>query len=224
MLILLIGFTTLGAQNQFELQDLPVQKHHIIHPVLKSALIPGWGEVSNGSKSGFVFLASEAILWASRFYALDQKELSERKAYSYAIEYGHINPVNDYEEEYFDALKKYDNSGFEPGGYNYDIVQQATNLFPGDPNSQTEYVQLHAISDEFRWDWDSYEDRKYYAGRRTDILDYSDTVKAVSGVIIANHLISVINSARINAKSKRLRTEVTLDSKFNPGIQLSYRF
>ncbi len=194
------------------------------NPLLKSAIIPGWGELSMGAKSGYFFLALEASIWGSLFYVRDQEDLSERKAFSFAVENANIDPQLDYSEEQLGYMKKYNNSGYEPGGYNFLVMQQALNLYPDDPEMQEAYVNDHAIPDEYAWDWDSAEDRRYYAGRRTDILDYADAGKVITGVILVNHILSVVNTARVKKQEPKFTSNLKIDKDLNPGFEFSYKF
>lgn len=213
--------TTIGMEDNSALSS---SKEVPIKYFLKSAIIPGWGELSSGSKTGYFFLSLEAILWFSKYYVNNEKDLSERKAFNYAVQYAHIDPSIDHDEDYYGYLKKYSSSGFDPGGYNSKVVETAILLYPNDAEMQEDYLEANAISDADGWNWDSYDDRAYYAGRRTDILDFADMSKAIGGAILANHFISGINSLRNSAKRNRLQTQVTLDSKLNPVLNISYSF
>ena len=199
------------------------EQPNVLLPALKSLIIPGWGELSSGTDSGYIFLALELVLWGSRFYLEDQQSISERKAFNYAVQYSNIDPALDYDDEYYDLLKKYDNSGYEPGGYNYEILQQAIAAYPGDAEMQNTYVAENGIDPAYSWEWQSYEDRKYFAARRTDMLKFSDQVKAVGGIILANHLLSAANSLRIS-RQQRFSSQLVLDKDFNPRLLVSYSF
>ncbi|MCK4956539.1 MAG: hypothetical protein KAS49_02805 [Candidatus Cloacimonetes bacterium] len=195
-----------------------------ISSFFKSAIVPGWGELSANNYSGFVFITAETILWLSKYYVNNERTLSERKAHNYAVQFAHIDPSLDFDEDFYDHMKAFASSGYETGGYNSFIAEQAIARFPNKKEAQTLYIAANSYSEEYSWNWDSYDDRAYYSGRRTDILDFSDVSKAITGVIILNHLISGINSLRGSAKRKRLETRVSLDSEFNPLLFVSYKF
>jgi hypothetical protein len=55
------------------------------------------------------------------------------------------------------------------------------------------------------------------------MLKFSDQVKAVGGIILANHLLSAANSLRIS-RQQRFSSQLVLDKDFNPGLQVSYSF
>ena len=52
---------------------------------LKSAVLPGLGEVSNGKNSGYIFMTLEATLWASMFYFNNEANLKIRQSEQFAI-------------------------------------------------------------------------------------------------------------------------------------------
>ena len=190
---------------------------------LKSAILPGWGELSLGNKSGYVLLTTELIFWSSRFYYLEEADLKEKASYIYALKYAHINPGN-YSDEYFFHLSRYESSGYETGGYNAYIVELAKSKFPDDPEAQTEYINANIYSDEYFWQWDNNDTKHEYSILRKRITQYTDYAKAFMGAIIANHIISAINSARISSKLKRLNANVQFDSNLNPILSIRYNF
>ena len=190
----------------------------------RSLLIPGWGELSQRNYSGYVFLTSELLMWFSRYYYLEEADLKEKASFNYAVKFANIDPNQDYSNEYFSHLKKYDSSGYETGGYNAHIVELAKNLYPDDLEAQTEYINANAYSDEYFWQWDDDAKQHEYAILRKRIIQYNDYAKTLVGAILVNHLISAINSMRINSKLKRLRAGIEFNSNMNPIISLKYKF
>ncbi len=186
---------------------------------LKSAILPGWGELSMGNRSGYVFLGLEVLAWSSKLYCEEEEILTERKAFNHAVKYAHIDSGMDYEDQYYYHLSKYSSSGFEPGGYNAYIVEQSESQ----PDPQ-QYLEDNLYSDEYYWNWDSTEDRITYGKKRKDATSFSDYAKAITGTIVVNHLISAINSFRIAKKMRRMDISFYLDLDLNPNISCSYHF
>ena len=83
-----------------------ISTKHTENSFLKSAIIPGWGELSMGAKSGYFLLTLEASLWGALFYVKDQEDLSKRKAFAFAVENANINPQLDYDKEQLNYMKK----------------------------------------------------------------------------------------------------------------------
>ena len=190
--------------------------------MLKSAIFPGWGELSVGHKSGYTLIAAEIILWSAKYYYLEESDFKETASFKYAIKYAHIDPSKDYDESYFGHLKKYTSSGYEAGGYNAHILAEAEKI--EDPVAREEYIQNNIYSDEYYWNWDNKDKKKQYGVLRKRILQYSDYVQVFTGVIIANHIFSAIHSMRISSKLKRLESKVGFDKDLNPGLFCRYQF
>ena len=211
LILVLTFFCTLSAKNVSPATNM-----------LKSAIFPGWGELSVGHKSGYTLMAAEIILWSAKYYYLEESDFKETASFKYAIKYAHINPSKDYDESYFGHLKKYTSSGYEAGGYNAHILAEAEKI--EDPVAREEYIQNNIYSDEYYWNWDNKDKKKQYGVLRKRILQYSDYVQVFTGVIIANHIFSAIHSMRISSKLKRLEFKVGFDKDLNPGLFCRYQF
>jgi len=189
---------------------------------LKSALIPGWGELSMGNHSGYFLLASEIMLWTSMFYFNEEEDLLFKESFNYAVKYAHIDPNSDFDEIYLYHLTKYNSSGFDAGGYNAYIIEQAESI--EDPLERQEYIQNNIYNDDLYWEWDSKDRRRKYGIKRKDALHYKDYAKAVSGVITANHILSAINSLRIGSKKRKVNIDVSVNDKLDPMLFIRYNF
>ena len=170
-------------------------KRYTINPFIKSALIPGWGQVSLNHPYGYGMMTSEVLLWSGYLYNKNEQDLKDNASYDYAIKYSHINPAH-YSAQYYRDLTKYDSSGFSAGGYNAMIRQQAIQLYPSDPTAQQEYINANAYSEEMSWSWDSYQLRKKYSTMRKDLLELKDQAQLFTGLLIANHIISGVDMLR----------------------------
>jgi len=197
----------------------------VLKAFLKSAILPGWGELSNGSSVGYVFLASEASLWGMRFYFANEAIINEDAAFDYAVRYGKIDSKGTYDENYYQHLSKF-NSSDEPGGFNEDVRRTALSRYPNDSDKQQEYIDSNIYSDEFAWKWDNREQRSDYTKLRNDFSHNNDYAKTMVGVMVVNHLISGINSARIAAKKNKpaLSFNVGLNRDKKTLLYARYRF
>ncbi|MCF7792624.1 MAG: hypothetical protein K9N09_00875 [Candidatus Cloacimonetes bacterium] len=191
---------------------------------LKSALIPGWGELSMKKSSGYFFMGTELILWAATFYFDNEIDLKEKASKNYAYKYAHINTDIELTEDYLYDVKKYMSSGYEAGGYNAKIVEQAMAMFPDDPAAQTAYIDENTYSDEYYWNWDDTERKHDYAILRKRMTQYDGYIKGITGGIIANHLFSAINSLMIANKINNVELSMDFDEQFNPTFLATYKF
>lgn len=216
-----------GSRELFtsDLQD--VQTVNPLGSFLRSAIVPGWGEMTNESKAGYFFLGVELILWGSRFYFQEQVNLYEKDAYMFALQNAALKP-GDYEDEFMRKMSRYTSSGFGAGGYNEHVLRQAQNNYPDDPEKQNSYIMENAIlDDDLAWDWGDRETRRSYGIKLKNADHNRDYVKFVTGAIVANHIISAINSTRI---ANRIRRSVNVELSFDlsepalPRANLTYSF
>ena len=192
--------------------------------MLRSAIIPGWGELAAGNKTGLVFLASEVLLLSTRFYFIEEADLKAKASYNFAVKYAHIDPDLDLSDEYYYHMSRYMNSGFNTGGYNAHIVEIAKARYPDDPEAQTQYIEENSYSDDEYWGWDNEDKQNDYSILRKRITQYGDYAKAITGAVIANHIISALNAFRVSSHLKNLNAQVQFDSNMNPVFTLQYKF
>ncbi|MBW6515887.1 MAG: hypothetical protein K0B81_04625 [Candidatus Cloacimonetes bacterium] len=221
-------FAQIPASMEYDQIEISSSEKSVFQSFLKSAVVPGWGELSLGNKSGYVFLASELLLWSGRLYFLEEVKLREEEAYVYAMKYAGLQPGK-YSNDYFDLLSRYNSSGFETGGYNEMVLIRAQTLYPDDTEAQNQYILDNAILDQsLYWDWETRENRRQYSIMRKNADHNRDYAKAVIGVIVANHVISAINAVRVTSNiNRRNRIQVGLDfdrKDMIPLIKASYRF
>ncbi|MCD6176967.1 MAG: hypothetical protein J7K29_03930 [Candidatus Cloacimonetes bacterium] len=214
LILILISITSFTVAKEVNI------KTHM----LRSALIPGWGELAAGNKTGLIFLASEIVLLSSRFYFLEEADLKAKASFNYAVKYAHINPNIDIADEYYYHLSRYMNSGFNTGGYNAYIVEIAKARFPDDQEAQTQYIEENEYSDDEYWGWDDSIKQNKYSILRKRITQYGDYAKAITGAVIANHIISALNAFRVSSRLKNLNAQVQLDNNMNPIFTLQYKF
>lgn len=200
--------------------------------ILKSAIIPGWGELSSNNSSGYVFLSTEILLWSSRIYFDEESKYKLKQSKQFAINYADINPDAAYSESYYEDLEDYLSWNYEPEGYNYQIYQEALSKYPYPEDADAEdietvdnarenYIQNNAYPENQSWDWESKERKRQYKVLRKEVLDYKDYFKTVGGLIIVNHLISVFNTLRITTSFK---AHVALDREMKPKLVVNYNF
>ncbi len=215
------------------------------HPVM-AAVLPGSGQLASGQDRGLVYLAAEAYLW-TRFLVQNGEGKRERDAYrdlAFSVARAQFSPARrDTTFEYFEMMEKYVESGpfdidpgpnlvppFDERTYNGSMWKLARETFFLDPlvlpdTSSEEYRRAiefyvaRAVGPNFQWSWRN-------AGLEQDLYRQSiersdDAFKSATqylGLILANHLISVVDAF----VSYRLSTEarsVGLSSGvwFSPG-------
>ena len=158
-----------------------------IHPVVKSFLIPGWGDIElENNKSSRFFIQSEILLFTGCISAFHVSNLIEKKYITFASEHAGVISINDHR-------------------YWVDIGNYNTNI---DFDSEHLRMRDEKIGQwsEHPWDWNNnHANRKKFENMRIDSDKYFLAGKFLIGGIIMNHIISSINTlyiTRLNSDNK----------------------
>ncbi len=167
-------------------------------PFLKSLLIPGWGQYSQGRKgSALLVFGLEAAFWGGMF-AFD--------AYGDWL-------ANDYKAY---AVM---HAGIDPAGKNHDFYVDIGNY-----SSQDEYNDIQQIErdygalylgEAYYWNWDSSANRTFFEDLRIRSDMYRNSVVYFVGAILVNHLASAIEAARYKKSSEKVRAGITFNRNGN---------
>lgn len=185
----------------------------------QSLVLPGLAQVRHDHKYGYAMLAAETAIISSMFYFSQETALKKRASYEYALKFAHIFP-GDYDEAYLRDLSRYNSSGFEAGGYNAMVREEAMRLFPHDPAQQQIYIEENMYPDELAWNWDDKDNRAAYVQIRTQTQNLRDYGKVAVGVMIVNHLISGLDVLRFNARDKEAQVYFSMKDKI-PMLMLN---
>ena len=189
----------------------------------KSLVLPGWGELSNDNKSGYIFLATEIFLWSSRFYFVTESNHNINQ--SKHLAYTHANlSTTDLNDALWDKIARYDRSGFGVGGYNAHIVSQSMSI--QDPVRREQFLRDNLLPDGISWEWGSDTMlRREFRYLRSQSMVYTEYALAVTGTIILNHIASFINTSRI-VRSRDTNVAITtgFDREMRPMVMGSIRF
>ncbi|OQY36931.1 MAG: hypothetical protein B6226_05800 [Candidatus Cloacimonetes bacterium 4572_65] len=196
------------------------------YSVLKSLIVPGWGQISTGHKIGYAQLASEVVAISSIIYFDNEGDVKKEQSVNYAIKYAHIGNDN-YTDDYYKTIGRYNSSYYEANGYNQEVLNQAINLYPGDPDSQQTYINANAMAENKSWRWDSKKNRYKYNNLRTDYHSYADYVKTTTGLLIANHFTSFIHMMikyKGYNKNDRVTFSSTMTRDYTPMVNVGINF
>jgi len=191
--------------------------------IVKSAIVPGMGQVTMGKNHGYVFMGNEVILLSGLYYFHNESDLKLNKAYDMALHDAHIKPGK-YSDDYLAKVGKYSTNGFDVNGYNTSVREHAILLYPGDTQAQQDYFNHNMIPDSQGWSWDTNADRKKYTDLRKQSLDMKDYTKVVTGMIIANHLINLIDIGRITAQKQKMNVGFIFTPDLTPELQISLHY
>lgn len=156
------------------------------HAVLKSAILPGWGELSYKSASGYVLLGTEIALWLG-YGGLQYSGYVQNQD---LMTYARINAgVTDYPDgnEYWADLGNY----ISRDDQEEDMLENRT---PQD-----------IWSSDYQWDWNSEEDLIVYQELyRKKELTLLSSEFVLTGMIV-NRIASVINVRYLQQKNMNLK-------------------
>ncbi len=205
---------------------LPVLADSYSFSPLKSVILPGWGQISNDHNAGYIHLGLEITLISSLIYFTNEADIQKDKSINYAVKYAHINPIN-HPDSYYKMLGDYNSSYYEAGGYNQEVLNDAIANNPGDPEEQQNYIDANAIPDDLNWRWDSRKNRYTFNDLRKKYYYNQDYAKITTGVIVANHLFSLIDMM-IRYKNRNIADTYTMYSTINnemtPMLNVQIKF
>ena len=156
-----------------------------IHPMVKSLLIPGWGELDLDSQnSSRFFMQTEAILFTSCWSAYKLARMKENEYIAYANDYAGAKNITDH--RYWVDIGNYNS--------NEDFDEEHLRMRDGKEGQWSSSP----------WHWKGGEiSRKKFEKMRIDSDKLYFTGRFIIGGIILNHITSGINAlylSRINNK------------------------
>lgn len=176
--------------------------------VLKSALIPGWGEHSyNAHSRGYVFNGIEAALWIFAGVASSTANSYENDLYYYAAEYGQITDPQNKSDVFLDRVSKYASMDT----YNEQMLRNR------------QWDRIYSAENGYYWEWESDETRGEFFDIKTQRYLWRQRLTYSFGAIALNHLVSTMDALYL----KRLNTDLTVTPELShgsAGFRLSLSF
>jgi len=174
--------------------------------ILRSALLPGWGQLHMGhSTRGIVFIGVDVVTWAG--VGLSYLEgVFNRDDYTWlAMEEAGIS-VSGRSGQFMDDIADFSSSH----EYNDYIHRLARYYYPDDPAAQREYYESHARFGDDGWFWTSEEARLEFGDRLRMSKEWFRRSLYIAAFAIVNRVVSVI--------------DVALMDESRPGIYTSLDF
>ena len=176
--------------------------------VLKSTLIPGWGEHSfNSPKRGYLFNGIEAALWIFAGVAASNSKSNENDLFFAAKEFGHISDPQLKSDIFLDRVSKYDNMD----EYNEQMLR----------NRQRDLI-YSADKGEY-WNWESEDKRLEYFDIKTQRYLWRQRLTYSFGAIALNHLVSTMDALYLKRSSAALTVVPQFNSE-SASIEFSLSF
>lgn len=176
--------------------------------VLKSALIPGWGEHSFDSHSrGYLFNGVEAALWIFAGVAYYNAQAHENDLYYFASEYGEVEDPQNKSDIFLDRISKYDSME----AYNAQMLRNR------------QWDRVYSADNGQYWDWASTDRRGEFFDIKTQRYYWRQRLTYTFGAIALNHLVSTMDALYL----KRSSLSVDLAPQFDgnqTGLELTLKF
>ncbi len=176
----------------------------IIHPFIKSAILPGWGETSlNSKKRAYTFSFIELSLWTSYLGAYSFSFNQKRQYETFAAEHAGVN-INGKNHSYWVDIGNY----IDMGQHN------------------AEHLRWRLIDEVYdqeddKWTWDSKENMKKFETMRINSDMLLKTSEYILGAITLNHILSSIDSLYLSRlKREKEFSFYPLIGIYKNGLQL----
>ena len=183
----------------------------LISPVVKSLVLPGWGEYSLGNQiRGRIFVLSETTLLLAILgsYSVSKRQDAEFRAY--AAEHAGISPVGKDRQFWVDI-----------GNYSSLLAFNEEHLRWRDFNA------LYEDNDTWTWSWDSNDNRERFENMRIASDSWMLRSSFFIGGGVLNHIVSAIDALYLSKISNIKETVVF--ANYDPyldktGLSLNFYF
>ena len=187
------------------------QQKPLISPVVKSLVLPGWGEYSLDNQiRGRIFVLSETVLLLAILgsYSVSQRQETEFRAY--AAEHAGISPDGKDRQFWVDI-----------GNYSSLLAFNEEHLRWRDFNA------LYENNDTWTWVWDSGNNRERFENMRIASDSWRLRGSFLIGGVVLNHIVSAIDALYLSKISNIKETVVS--PHYNPysdemGLSLTVSF
>jgi hypothetical protein len=191
--LLLVWFTIIlrpvTAQTNEIDAKIPVSQARTL--LLKSLILPGWGEHSlQYQKRGYVLNSTELSLWLGYAVLTFYGRSVEKDMKAYAATHAGIDPKGK-DEYYFTDIGNYLNL--------YDYNDQKLRY--------RQFANLYPETGEYFWAWDSEDSREKFDQKRIDSRQAFQAASFVLGGLIINRIVSMIDIIALT--KDRLETPVS---------------
>jgi hypothetical protein len=176
--------------------------------VLKSALIPGWGEHTYQAHTrGYLFNGIEAALWIFAGLASSSATSHENDLYYFASKYGQISNPQNKSDVFLDRVSKYESME----AYNEQMLRNR------------QWHRIYSAENGDYWSWESDEKRQEYFDIKTERYLWRQRLTYTFGAIALNHLVSTMDALYL----KRLHGTMTVHPDLtdrSAGIRIALTF
>jgi len=176
-------------------QELNLDKNFekpFISPVLKSLILPGWGEYSLGHKKRARIMAlSESVIFFSILGSYSNANKFEQNYKSYAAEHANVITAGKNRQYWIDIG-------------NYFSIDQ----FNEEHLRWRDFTAIYEKDNNWNWVWDNDENRKYFEKMRIRGDTWKLRGSFLIGGMVLNHIISAIDALYLSRISSIDKAEL----------------
>ena len=174
------------------------RRHGPAGAALRSLLVPGWGQLSNGHNTqAAIFGTLEVGTWAAYGTFRRQGALRRDSYFTTARLFAGIDLANQPT-----SYRKYVGQYRSSDVYNQYVVSREAAYFYDDPTARAQYIASRTIPDESAWSWgDSYDEFLRYRAERRSSEQAFKNAQYTLGFALINRVVSAVAAARSAARS-----------------------
>lgn len=173
--------SNLKLQNSSYIETEVQKKKSAGVAVLYSLLLPGMGELyADGFDNGIYSLSAETVLWLTYIGFQSYGSMLQKDARLFAAVHAGAE-ISGKDEKYFVNIGNF----LDAYEYNEKKLRDR------------EIEKLYNVNAGYYWNWDSDANRKTYRAMRVSSDKVFNNGKFVIGAIVANHIFSAVNAARL---------------------------
>ena len=187
------------------------QKSNGLSPIVKSFLLPGWGEYAlEKPNRGRIFILSETALWTSFAGALIVSNNYTDLFQAFAADYAGVE-TSGKDRQFWVDIGNYESLN----GHNEEHLRFR------------DYDAIYPMNSEWHWEWTSEEKRLQYRDYRVASDTWALGAKFIAGSIVMNHIISAIDALYLQRisqiKAISMQPLINMENGYS-GLALAIQF
>lgn len=173
--------------------------------MLRSAILPGWGQMHLGHGSrGVVFMSLDLVTWAGVGLSYLEGTFNRDDYRWLAISEAGVS-VEGKSGDFLDDLADFASSM----EYNDYIHRLARYYYPEDPEAQRDYYETHSRYGDESWDWSSDTARGMFDSRLRDSRQWFRRSLYVAAFALVNRAVSMIDASLLDERRPGVYTSLS---------------
>ena len=172
--------------------------------VLRSVVLPGWGQVHAGHTTrGTIFMGLEASIWTGVGVSYLQGIFNRDDYRNLAMEQAGID-ASFRDRDFQDDIGDFSSSS----EYNDYIRSLARYYYPDDPEAQQNYFDNHSRFGADGWDWSSAGARENYDDALRESREWFRRTAYVAAFAVVNRVVSAIDASLLDPSEPGIYTAI----------------